>query len=150
MHGSSMGISIAMHQATDPAWCTRHYEPSDGEAFHQHRFDRTWGLHDEQVRLGLARFDGEGEHSATHVEVQYLADLTDEQGSVSLSDADAADFGGNLIYALAVKNSAGGGRLALFFRCLYAAGKAFAAAVRILRTSSPRTASSQSRSINSM
>lgn len=134
----------------DPAWCSGHYEPSPREAFHQHSFDPAWGAFDEKVRLGLTRFDCDGQAGEERIEIQYLADITDVQGSVSLHDADAREFVGEMLHALAGKKSTSGLALVLFFRCAYEAGRAFAAAVRMSRTPSPRTASSQSRSISSV
>jgi hypothetical protein len=135
---------------SDPRWCSRHYEPSSREAFHQHHFERTWGIHEERIRLGLTRFDCDGRPGDELIEIQYLADITDVQGSVSLRDSDASQLVGDVLGTLAMKKSASRGRLALFARCLYEAGKAFAAAVRYSRTASPRAASSHKRSISSM
>jgi len=135
---------------SDPAWCSGHYEPSPLEAFHQHSFEPSWGDFDERIRLGLVRFDSDGRAGRERIEIQYLTEVTDVQGSVSLDDTGARQFAGSVLHALATKKSAGRSRLALFFVCLYEAGRAFIAAVRHSRTASPRTASSQSRSMRSM
>lgn len=145
-----MAITLAAAPGPEPVWCSSHYEPSAREAFHQHSFDRTWGAFDERVRLGLTRFDHEGEAGREQIEIQYLAEAYEVQASVSLRDADAADLAGNILYTLAAKNSSSGRRLALFLRLTYQAGRAFVAAVRSSRTASPRTASYQSRSMSSM
>lgn len=136
--------------APDPRWCTGHYEPSAREAFHQHTFDRTWGDFDEKIRLGLVRFDHDGRPGSERIEIQYLTDVTDLQGSVSLQDDQASNLAGQVICTLALKKSASGGGLALFGRCFYEAGRAFMAALSTARASSRRTASSQRRSIRSM
>ncbi len=136
--------------SADPIWCSRHYEPTGREAFHQHNFERTWGLHDERIRLGLTRFDSDGRAGETRIEIQYLAEVTDVQGSASLRDSEVNDFVGATLSVLAMKKSAGRSGPALFFRCFYEAAKAFTAAVRYSRTCSPRTASSHSRSMSCM
>lgn len=129
----------------EPLWCARHYEPSCGEAFHECDFDRTWGSFGEKLRLGLTRFDSDGQLGEARVEVQYLAAGAETEGSVSLSDEQAREFSGAVVSALAQKRRVGSSNpLALLFCCAYEAGKAFVAAVRISRADSPRTASSQS------
>jgi hypothetical protein len=134
----------------EPQWCSGHYEPSTREAFHQHSFEQTWGLFDERIRLGLTRFDSDGRAGAARVEIQYLADFSEVQGSVTLPDCEAGEFAGAFLYAIAMKKSAGISLPALFLRCAYEAGRAFLAAVRISRAASSRTASSHRRSIRPM
>jgi hypothetical protein len=133
---------------TEPPWCTGHYDLGPREAFHQRSFERRWGHYDERIGLGLTRFDHNGRPGAERIEIQYSG--ADEQGSVSLSDEEAFEFAGDFLSILAMKKSASGNRLALFVRLAYEAGRAFAAAVRCLRTSSPWTAPSQSRLIRSV
>lgn len=145
-----MAILTASSSGADPAWCSGHYEPSLQEAFHQHAFNHTWGTYDEKIRLGITRFDSGGHTGEARIEVQYLTEITEVQGSVSLDDVEASVLAGHLIATLSTKKSTGGAMPVLFLRCAYEAGKAFVVAFRSLRTASPRTASSQSRSIRSM
>jgi hypothetical protein len=148
--GAPVAVIAAPAVPAEPQWCSGHYEPSAREAFHQHSFGPLWGSFDERLRLGLTRFDSDGRTGDARVEIQYLAEVTEVQGSVSLTDDEASEMLGHIIHALAVKKSPEPGWVGLFFTCAYEAGKAFAAAVRYSRTASPRTASSQSRSIRSM
>ena len=144
-----MAILTATPRGTDPAWCSGHYEPSAREAFHQHTFDRSWGASDEKVRLGLTRFDHNGRAGEARIEVQYLTEVTDVQGSASLTDREAREMTGDVLFTLAMKTSASRSGPALVIRCAYEAGRAFVAAVRSARASSPRTDSRRNRSISS-
>jgi hypothetical protein len=150
MANAQAATTLLRARPVDPDWCSGHYEPSPREAFHQHSFERAWGAFDEKIRLGITRFDSDGRAGDERVEVQYLTDITEVQGSVSLTDGEATELVGDVLYVLARKRSASGSRLALLLRCAYEAGKALAAAVRSSRTSAPRTASSHSRSISAM
>lgn len=135
---------------SEPAWCTSHYEPTTGEAFHQHDFGKAWGSGQDQVRVGLIRFDGLDALGAGQVELSYAPDGVEVAGSVSLDDGAACDLAGNVLLAVAAKKRAGTWWPALVLQCAYESVRAFAAAVRNARAGSPRTASSHSRSISSM
>jgi hypothetical protein len=136
-------VDASLPPLAEPWWCTGHYEPSPGEAFHQHNLDHTWGTASEQLRLGLTRFDGNWRAGDERIEVQCLAS-GDVAGAVGLTDDQARDFIGAALCALATKKRASGSTLALIARCAYEAGRAFAAAIRSSRAESPRTASSHS------
>jgi hypothetical protein len=139
---------VAAMAGGDPTWCSGHYEPSSGEAFHQHTLSREWGDGEEKIRVGMSRFDSLGRPGAARVEIVYAA--SDSDGSIALEVAAAEDFAGCVLLAAAINKGASAGRLALYLQCLYESGKAFAAAVRNSRTASPRTASSHSRSMSAM
>ena len=143
-----VGPSLSAVGHADPDWCTGHYEPSPQEAFHQHSFTGRWGKFDEQASLGLTRFDSAVSDGEARLEIQHCDG--EEQGSVSLTDAEAGDFAGSILGVLAIKNSASHSRLALYLRCAYEVVRASTAAFRYVRTASPRTAESHNRSIRSV
>lgn len=123
----------------DPTWCSGHYEPSPGEAFHQHTLAWAWGSGDEKVRVGMSRFDSSGGAGAGRVEI-----IADVEGPITLDADEARTFAGNVLLAAAMTKRASTWRLALFVGCFYESARAFVAAVRSSRTASPRTASSHS------
>ncbi|HEY6117066.1 MAG TPA: hypothetical protein VI172_14025 [Candidatus Dormibacteraeota bacterium] len=77
---------------TEPDWCSEHYEPSPEETFHQQDLPGIWGDGDEQVRLGLVRYDVGGTPGQCRVDVQYFADGCTLDGSAALSPAQARAF----------------------------------------------------------
>ena len=120
-------VDIPSHSPADPIWCTGHYEPSRSEVFHEHDYDHTWGSGDEQVRVGLIRYDAGGRAGQDRIDVQYLADGVNLEGSASL-DADAAgQFALTVLQAVAATKRPTRSRVGLLLRCIYEFGKAFIA-----------------------
>lgn len=140
----------ALSARTEPAWCSDHYEPAVGEALHQHDYRPTWGAGDEQIRVGLTRYDCRASTGQDRIDIQYLADGVTLEGSVSLSAADARAFAFAVLQATTTAERPTRSRMGLLLGCVYEFGKAFAAAVRIERARSLRTASSASRSMISL
>jgi hypothetical protein len=112
----------------DPAWCTGHYEPSNGEVLHEHEYHRAWGDGDEKVRVGLIRYDTDGAPGQDRVDVQYLADGANLEGSASLDSAAAREFALTIFQAVAATKRPTRSRVGLLLGCVYEFGRALIAA----------------------
>lgn len=85
-----------------PRWCSCHYEPSSGEALHQHDFVPVWGGTEEKVRIGLVRYDANGYAGSARIDIQYLSDGVSLDGSASLMPEEARSFALAILAAIEV------------------------------------------------
>lgn len=139
-------MSLAGHAG--PVWCSDHYEPTPREALHQHDFAPTWGETDEQIRVGLLRFDSANGVGPALVDIQYLPDGTTLDGSVRLTAADARAMAAMLLHAAEAAERPTRSRMGLIVTWLYSFGRAAITASRSAKAWSPRTATGSNGSMN--
>jgi hypothetical protein len=121
-------VDIPSRFPADPTWCTGHYELSCGEVLHEHDDNRTWGAGEEKVRVGLVRNDTGGIPGQERIDVQYLADGANLEGSASLDPAAAREFALTILQAVATTKRPTRSRVGLLLRCVYEFGRALIAA----------------------
>ena len=137
--------ATSVPRPSEPFWCSDHYEPSSHERLHQHDFKPTWGHADEQVRVGVLRYDTARGAGLALVDVQYLPEGSDVDGSARLVPAEAYEFAGMVAWAAVTAEKPTLGRVGFFMRAFYKFGRALIAASISANACSPRTASSSKR-----